>query len=100
MKENKIKVISIFRPGLVVVSGQKYVVPGWQSVSMETQLSDIDWELPEYITRTKNNVTKIQSSSSKNIYTVTQRGDSWSCTCPAGKFRGMCKHINQVKESN
>lgn len=33
-----------------------------------------------------------------NIYTVTNEGGAWSCTCPAAKWqKGECKHIQQIK---
>lgn len=31
------------------------------------------------------------------FYRVTLNG-TWKCTCPAGKFKGNCKHIEKVKE--
>ena len=32
------------------------------------------------------------------VYTVTNDGGSWSCTCPASKWqRGDCKHIVALK---
>lgn len=33
-----------------------------------------------------------------NIYTVTDEGGAWSCTCPASKWqKGDCKHIKELK---
>ena len=31
-------------------------------------------------------------------YTVTNRNGNFSCNCPAGKFRGYCKHSTQVQK--
>ena len=32
------------------------------------------------------------------VYTVTNDGGSWSCTCPASKWqKGDCKHITTLK---
>lgn len=39
--------------------------------------------------------------STGKIYSVTQEGDSWSCTCPASKWqKGDCKHIVQVRSNS
>ena len=36
--------------------------------------------------------------SGKNVYTVTDEGGAWSCTCPAAKWqKGDCKHIRSLK---
>ncbi len=36
--------------------------------------------------------------SGKNVYTVTDEGGAWSCTCPAAKWqKGDCKHIKQIQ---
>jgi hypothetical protein len=38
------------------------------------------------------------SGSGRNIYTVTDEGGAWSCTCPASKWqKGECKHIVKLK---
>lgn len=38
------------------------------------------------------------TGSGKNIYTVTDEGGAWSCTCPAAKWqKGDCKHITKLK---
>ena len=40
---------------------------------------------------------KVLGSTGK-IYTVTQEGSAWSCTCPASKWqKGDCKHIKQIR---
>ena len=34
--------------------------------------------------------------SKGSVYTVTDEGGTWSCTCPASKWqKGECKHIKQ-----
>jgi len=36
--------------------------------------------------------------SRNNVYTVTDEGGVWSCTCPAAKWQaGECKHITALK---
>lgn len=40
-------------------------------------------------------VWQVQGSG-KNVYTVTQRGDIRSCTCPGFQFRKMCKHTKEA----
>ena len=38
------------------------------------------------------------TGSGKNVYTVTDEGGAWSCTCPAAKWqKGDCKHIKQLR---
>lgn len=36
--------------------------------------------------------------SKGNEYTVTRKGEQWSCTCPGFGFRGQCKHVNAKKQ--
>ena len=43
---------------------------------------------------------KVLGSTGK-IYTVTDEGGAWSCTCPASKWqKGDCKHIVQVRNNS
>ncbi len=40
------------------------------------------------------------TGSGKNVYTVTDEGGLWSCTCPAAKWqKGDCKHIVKIKSN-
>ena len=44
---------------------------------------------------TKDEVRVWQVQGSKgNVYTVTQRGTSKTCTCPGFQFRKDCKHVH------
>jgi len=47
---------------------------------------------------------KVESFNSSKTYTLTERLNHWSCSCPAYQFysnRGYCKHIRkQVKNAN
>ena len=37
----------------------------------------------------------VQSESREGgYYLVEMDGDKWTCSCPAGKNRGKCKHID------
>ena len=41
-------------------------------------------------------------NSSKKVYTLTERLNHWSCSCPAYQFysnRGYCKHIRKQIEN-
>ncbi len=44
-----------------------------------------------------SNVKRIEVIGSKgNIYYVSDEDGKISCTCPGYKFRGNCKHVNEV----
>jgi len=46
----------------------------------------------------KPNIFKVPSQSSDKIYTVTNDGKEWHCTCPDHKLRKVvCKHIYAVR---
>ena len=38
--------------------------------------------------------------STGNTYTVTQDGDTWTCTCPGFGWRRKCRHITEVKDAS
>jgi hypothetical protein len=31
------------------------------------------------------------------LYTVKQLGDTWTCTCQSFMYRGICKHVEDLK---
>lgn len=35
--------------------------------------------------------------SKGDVYTVSQLGALWTCTCSGYKFRGKCKHVDEIK---
>lgn len=39
------------------------------------------------------------TGSSGSIYTLTQSGGRWSCSCPGYGFRGRCKHSDGMKDT-
>ena len=38
--------------------------------------------------------------STGNTYTVTQDGDTWTCTCPGFGWRRKCRHITELKDAS
>jgi hypothetical protein len=92
-------------PTLVVLAGQKYIVPTWQKVHPETTLADIEWIKPTKPVEVpvEKNTWKFESSSDPgHFYVVKQSGLKLSCNCP-GFYRAKdrrCKHIKQVENDN
>jgi hypothetical protein len=92
-------------PTLVILSGQKYIVPTWQKVHSETTLADIEWIKPVKPVEVPfvKNVWIFESSSDPgHFYTVRQSGLKLTCNCP-GVWRSKerkCKHIKQVENDN
>lgn len=93
MAEKKYKLVHLYPPAFTTINGQKYLLPGWIPVEPDTTFDDIEHINPW---KTKIETFSVQGSSG-NAYTVTKRDNSLTCDCPAGKFRGTCKHINQIK---
>ena len=51
----------------------------------------------EEVSETRGKEHKVLGSKG-NVYTVTDEGGVWSCTCPASKWqKGDCKHIVKLK---
>jgi len=91
-------------PTLVVLSGQKYIVPTWQKVHLQTTLADIEWIKPVKIEiPVEKNTWKFESSSDPgHFYTVKQSGLKLTCNC-SGFYRAKdrekgCKHAQQVRK--
>ena len=86
-------------PGLIVLNNQKYIVPGWQPVLIETELNDIKWIKPK-IKKTEVIKHKFTSSSSNKVYIAKEYVEhdgsrTFSCNC-FGAIRakdGRCTHI-------
>ena len=53
--------------------------------------------MEEEVSQTRGKEHKVLGSRG-NVYTVTDEGGAWSCTCPASKYqKGDCKHITALK---
>ena len=39
------------------------------------------------------------AGSKGNEYTVTQELGAWSCTCSGFKFRGQCRHVEEISST-
>jgi hypothetical protein len=88
------------------MSGQKWAVSGqhWIEVPDTLTLDRVD----EYMV-VDQRFTPAQSpdvrtyevqGSTGNTYTVTQDGDTWTCTCPGFGWRRKCRHIAEVKDAS
>lgn len=47
----------------------------------------------------EGNVHKVQGSKGE-VHTVVELNGKFSCTCSGYKFRGQCKHIEEVRNAN
>jgi hypothetical protein len=98
-----------YPPALVVssVTGQKYIVPGWQKVHPQTELSDINWIQPKPKKVEKTEVVqkpeefKFESKSEPgSFYVVRVVNGKAKCNC-AGQYRAKdrkCKHMKEVEK--
>jgi hypothetical protein len=94
-------------PTLVVLSGQKYIVPTWQKVHSQTTLADIEWIKPEPKVNQQLDIPiikeefKFESKSDPgSFYVVRVTGDKVKCNC-AGQYRAkdrQCKHMKEVRQ--
>lgn len=94
MENIKYTIKGIIPPAFVTLSGQKYLMPGWIPIEDNITFKNVNHVNPF---KANSKVFTVQGSG-QNIYNITLRGNVLSCDCPAGKFRGTCKHINQMKE--
>ena len=58
-------------------------------IDIKTDLEDI----PKGQTWTVN-------GSKGSQYTVSLSNNNWSCTCPGHVYRGKCRHIDEIRQSN
>jgi hypothetical protein len=80
-------------PAIVTTQSGTYIVPGWTLVPKGTTLAEVEHVKPE----TKKPNVYVVTGSKGDKYNVTVTDKRISCDCPAGKFRGKCKHIEQIK---
>lgn len=98
------KIHSFLPPGISILGGKTYVVPGWYEVPEGTTLKEVQkhWtqELPPMENKPKVEIREMVDSSTGNgkQYEVTFDGQWWSCTCPGFGFRRDCRHLKAVKE--
>ena len=88
------------------MSGQKWAVSGQHWIEVPDTLT-LD-RVSEYMV-VDDRFTPAQSpdvrtyevqGSTGNTYTVTQDGDTWTCTCPGFGWRRKCRHITELKDAS
>lgn len=77
------------------IGGQKYLFPGWIPVKDHISFDDVEVINPYANIKSE---TYIITGSRGDKYIVTNRKGQFSCNCPAGKYRGTCKHSLQVQK--
>lgn len=90
----KYTITNIIPPAFITLSGQRYLMPGWLPVSDDVTFDDVTYNDPYKTEEEKFNV----SGSSGNTYIITKRNGKFFCNCPAGTFRGTCKHITMFQQ--
>lgn len=81
----------------VVNNGKWYEAP--KNVTLDMVRSQWKKWTPTGFEATKPTVKTYQvlSSNGKTYYTVTVSNGIKTCDCPAGMYRGKCKHINSIQ---
>ena len=93
--KKKIKLETHMGIAFSTIGGQKYLFPGWIPVEDHISFDDVEVTNPyENIKKEEYQIT----GSRGDKYTVTNRNGQFSFNCPAGKFRGTCKHSTQVQK--
>jgi hypothetical protein len=93
----KIQIKSHMGIAFSTIGGQKYLFPGWIPVEDHISFDDVEVTNPYANLKPK---TYTITGSRGDRYTVTNRNGKYSCDCPAGKFRGTCKHSLQVQKES
>jgi len=89
-------------PSLLSIGGKKYIVPTWQEVLPETELSDINWIKPKPKVKQEPIIeTHTSSSNANKTYKTAYYPESgkFYCDCP-GRWRAFdnrCKHIKSLE---
>jgi len=90
-------------PSLANIGGKKYLLPTWQEVLPETELSDIKWIKPKPKVKQEPIVeihTSISDPSKKYKTTYYPESGKFHCNCP-GRWRAFdnrCKHIKELEK--
>lgn len=91
----------MYPPSFLVSNNQKYLMPGWVPVIMETELSDIEWVRPKPKVKQEPIVETYKSSSSDKTYKTTYHPETgkFQCSCPGSwrAFDRRCKHIKALE---
>ena len=74
-----------------------YIAP--KNVTLEMVRSQWKRWTPSNAVKTEpiNKTFKVLSSNKQTYYNVTVVNNIKHCDCPAGMYRGKCKHMDQVK---
>ena len=90
-------------PHLCIINGQKYIMPIWKPVLMETELNDIKWikPKPKKVENKQEPIIEINKSSSSDATYTTKyypTSGKYHCDCP-GTWRtgGNCKHVKDLR---
>jgi hypothetical protein len=95
MAKYKYTINHLHPPAFSTIGGQRYLFPGWIPVEDNVTFDDVEHINP--YANIKSETYEVIGSTG-NKYIVTKRMNEFSCDCPAGKFRGTCKHSLQVKK--
>ena len=88
------------------MQGRKWAVSGqhWLEVPHDMTLDRVDkyMVVDQRFTPAQSpdvRTYEVQGSTG-STYTVTQDGDTWTCTCPGFGWRRKCRHIGEVQNES
>tara|TARA_B000000557_G_scaffold211467_1_gene177513 strand:+ start:541 stop:858 length:318 start_codon:yes stop_codon:yes gene_type:complete len=88
------------------MQGRKWAVSGqhWLEVPHDMTLDRVDkyMVVDQRFTPAQSpdvRTYEVQGSTG-STYTVTQDGDTWTCTCPGFGWRRKCRHITELKDAS
>lgn len=114
MKNTDKKIVGDYPPVIVETPAGTWAVTGscWIKISPTTTLEEVRalWEKPVNSITAAEIMADIDSTiiedatypvtgSSGNLYHVRYTNGRWSCECTGFSYRGICKHITQIKNS-
>lgn len=97
-KTYKYTIRDIFPPVFSTINGQKYLFPGWIPVDEDVTRDDV-LHINPYKSLQKREIEVSGSRGNKYIVKVSETSSgsfNVTCNCPAGKFRGNCKHATKI----